>query len=191
MHLNTKYKRRCIKYQNNINCRKNADKNSLRILIIGNAGCGKTFLSTKIGNKYNIPVIHMDKFFFKTGGYTDEFRVDSHTREIMKLTVLKLNSFIIEGADCTTAEFFVPYCNEIIFINYPWKVCYDSILNRPLDPGMVSTPEATEWLINWASTYYKNPITMDNSLLRHLNIFNAFNGTKHYLVDRDSANRLY
>ena len=163
----------------------------LKLLVIGNSGCGKTYLSGKLGERLNIPVIHMDQFFFRTGGYTPEYHVSEKERNMMINVTLQLKSFIIEGADGPLCEIFAPYCNELIFIDYPWKICYNSILNRKLDPGMKSTPEATKWLINWAKTYYINPITMGNSHKRHFNIYNDFKGSKHYITSRNIANRIF
>jgi adenylate kinase family enzyme len=171
---------------------KTSDKDEpLKLLVIGNSGCGKTYLSGKLGEKLNIPVIHMDKFFFRTGGYTAEYRVSEAERNLMIKITLQLKSFIIEGADGPLAEVFASHCNELIFIDYPWKVCHNSILNRKLDPGMKSDDEATKWLINWAKTYYNNPITMDNSHKRHIKLFDDFKGSKHYISSRTIANRIF
>jgi adenylate kinase family enzyme len=45
----------------------------MKLLIIGNAGCGKTYLAKKILSQKNIPIFHIDNIWFKPGGYGTEF----------------------------------------------------------------------------------------------------------------------
>ena len=36
-----------------------------RIVVIGSAGSGKSTLSQKLGQIYSLPVVHLDKYYWK------------------------------------------------------------------------------------------------------------------------------
>ena len=50
----------------------------MKLLIIGNAGCGKTYLSKKLAKKRKIPIYHIDHLWFKPGG------IRSNSKELRK-----------------------------------------------------------------------------------------------------------
>lgn len=61
----------------------------MKILIIGNAGCGKTFLAKKIEKNKKIPLFHLDKIWFKPGGYTKDFERTVKERNIIIENIYK------------------------------------------------------------------------------------------------------
>jgi adenylate kinase family enzyme len=55
----------------------------MKLLIIGNAGCGKTYLSKKLAKQQKIPIYHIDHIWFKPGGYSAEFERTPAERKTM------------------------------------------------------------------------------------------------------------
>lgn len=66
----------------------------MKLLIIGNAGCGKTYLAKKLAKKKKIPIYHIDHLWFKPGGYSSEFERTPTERNSMikKIMAKKITS---------------------------------------------------------------------------------------------------
>ncbi len=67
--------------------------NKKRILIIGNSGSGKSTFSRLLGEKLNLEVFHLDRYFWKPGWIASE-RNEWH--EIIEELINK-DKWIIEG----------------------------------------------------------------------------------------------
>jgi adenylate kinase family enzyme len=162
----------------------------MKLLIIGNAGCGKTYLAKKISKSKNIPIFHIDNIWFKPGGYGKEFERTSLERKEMIKNIMGKSKYIIEGASGITAKQFAPKVSHIIWVSYPKTVCINSIKTRKLPTGQKSTPQQTQFLVNMAKEYYNKNNKSSVSLTIHKDIFNNFKGSKYMLVSREDANNL-
>lgn len=161
----------------------------MKLLIIGNAGCGKTYLAHKLGKQLKIPVFHIDDIWFKPGGYGPEHeRTAQERKKIMKSIMAKKN-YIIEGASGISAREFAKHVSHLVMIAYDKKVCIESIKTRKLPKGQVSTPEQTAFLVKMAKKYYDPKNEGSISFNTHTEIFDDFCGSKYYITDRDDANR--
>lgn len=161
----------------------------MKLLIIGNAGCGKTYLAKKLSIQKKIPIFSIDNIWFKPGGYGKEFERTSLERSKIIKHIMSKASYIVEGASCITAKQFVPKVTHIIWVAYPKKVCVTSIKTRKLASGQKSTPQQTQFLVNMAKNYYSKNNKSTISLAIHTNIFDKFKGSKYKLVTRkDSDN---
>ena len=101
-----------------------------KIMIIGSGGAGKSTLSKKLGQKLNIEVFHLDRFFWKPNW---EQITDNELAEIQK-ELTKKEQWVIDGNYSNNIDIRLNEADTIIFIdlkNYlcVWRVFKRSILN--------------------------------------------------------------
>jgi adenylate kinase family enzyme len=160
------------------------------ILIIGNAGCGKSYLGKRLSNDLTIPLFCIDFIWFKPGGYSKDHERTAKERSIVMKNIMTNKSYIIEGASGLTAKKFAKVATHLIFIKYPKSVCLKSIRSRKLPSGQISSKSQTDWLYNFAREYYEKKNTGSCSLYTHKNIVDKFKKSIYTITSRDDANRL-
>ncbi|MGE0173952.1 MAG: hypothetical protein AB7T49_14240 [Oligoflexales bacterium] len=167
-----------------------------RIVIIGNGGSGKTWLSLKLANVLNSKVCHLDRLFWEPGGFNKKRPKDLVYREIEQMS--QGPEWICEGVFGELAQLALPRATDLVFLDKLAEECVDSLLHRgPFgnleDPNMEAslTPEGKEEitrsfeaLIQWSREYYDR--TDLRSKVGHQSIFDLFEGKKFKLLDRPS-----
>jgi adenylate kinase family enzyme len=160
------------------------------ILIIGNAGCGKSYLGKRLSKDLTIPLFCIDSIWFKPGGYSKTHERTSKERVAFTKNIMSNKSYVIEGASGITAKKFARIATHLIFIKYPKSVCLKSIRSRTLPSGQISSKEQTDWLYNFAKKYYEKSNSGSCSLITHEDIVNKFKKSIYILTSREDANRL-
>lgn len=97
-----------------------------RIIIIGKPGSGKSTLALKLGKKFNLPVVHLDKLYWLKGWVEKDkalFRKELEEE-------LKKDKWIIDGNFNKTLEKRLEYCDTVIYLDYPALLCILSVLKR-------------------------------------------------------------
>ena len=120
-----------------------------RILIIGCPGAGKTTLARQLGEKLNLPVVHLDSIFWSPGNWE---HLDTERFEAALQPELDKPRWIIEGNYDRTLPMRLQYCDAVIWLDFSRYACIGGwfkrmILNwgkvRPdMAPGCV---EQFEW----------------------------------------------
>lgn len=97
-----------------------------RIIIIGSPGSGKSTLSQKLSDKLRLPVVHLDKLWWKSGW------VESSREEFdQKLdAVLNEDKWIIDGNFSRTLPKRLERADTVIFLDYPTLTCVYRVLKR-------------------------------------------------------------
>jgi adenylate kinase family enzyme len=162
----------------------------MKILIIGNAGCGKSYLAKRLAKDLGLPLFSIDDIWFRPGGYCKDHERTAAERVAITKNIMSNKSYIIEGASGITSKKFAKVVTHLIFVKYPKKVCLGSIRTRKLPKGQISSKEQTECLYEFAKNYYETSNTGSVSLHTHEEIVNNFNGSKYILTSREDANRL-
>ena len=119
-----------------------------RIMIIGCGGAGKSTLARQLGEKLNLPVVHLDKLFWKPGWEQitrEEF--DKLHRE-----ALVGEKWILDGNFDRTMGERIQRCDTVIYLDFNRFVCMMGVIKRILTsygtvrPDMgEGCPERIDW----------------------------------------------
>ena len=140
-----------------------------RIMIIGCGGAGKSTLARKLGEKTGLPVVHLDKLFWKPGWESlsrDEFDV-LHRRELAK------ERWIIDGNFDRTIPERLARCDTVIYLDFSRLACLLGVCKRILTtygtvrPDMgEGCPERFDWeFLCWVWNFNKNKRARNYRLL--------------------------
>ena len=97
-----------------------------RILIIGCGGAGKSTLARQLGEKLDIPVVHLDSIFWLPNWVErnrDEFD------ELVRQELVK-DQWIMDGNYNRTLPERVKYCDTIIYLDFSRMACLLGVLKR-------------------------------------------------------------
>ncbi len=97
-----------------------------RIIIIGSAGSGKSYLAKKIAEATGYPLIHLDNEFWKPGWI--ETPRDEWIEKQKKL--IDCEKWIIEGNYDSTLEMRFKACDAVIFLDINRFVCIYGAIKR-------------------------------------------------------------
>ena len=97
-----------------------------RILLIGCPGSGKSTLAKKLGQKTGLPVIHLDTIYWLPHW---ERRPTEEFESILK-EKLEKETWIIDGNYNRTLDLRISYCDLIIYLDIPRRVCLWSVIKR-------------------------------------------------------------
>ena len=140
-----------------------------RVIIIGCGGAGKSTLARKLGEKTGLPVVHLDKLFWRPGWVQvsqEEFD-QLHRRELAK------DRWILDGNFNRTMEERVARCDTIIYLDFSRVACCLGVLKRILTtygtvrPDMgEGCPERIDFeFLKWVWNYNKDKRERNYKLL--------------------------
>ena len=99
-----------------------------RILLIGNAGAGKTTFARKLAEKLDLPLIHLDRLYWC--GEWEHLSRDAFDAALQPL--LESPRWIIDGNFNRTIPHRLTYCDTVIFFDLPTLTCLAGITKRTL-----------------------------------------------------------
>ena len=99
-----------------------------RILLIGCPGSGKSTLAKRIGKETNLPVVHLDTIYWLPHWE----RRPREEFESLLIEELKKDRWIIDGNYNRTLDLRISYCDLIVYLDIPRRVCLWSVIKRRL-----------------------------------------------------------
>ena len=135
-----------------------------RIIIIGCGGAGKSTLARQLGEKLNLPVVHLDKLFWKPGWVeSTKDEIDAKSMEEMSKP-----KWIIDGNYNRTIPERIKRCDTIIYLDFSRFTCLMGVAKRVLStygtvrPDMGAgcperfDPEFLKWIWNFNRKHREN-----------------------------------
>ena len=97
-----------------------------RIIIFGCGGAGKSTLARKVGEVLDLPVVHLDKLFWKPGW------VETSREEFDALLAQELakDKWIMDGNFNRTMPERIKRCDTIIYLDFSRLACLMGVLKR-------------------------------------------------------------
>ena len=131
-----------------------------RIVIIGCGGAGKSTLARQLGEKLDIPVVHLDKLFWKPGWVEvpkEEFD-ELHRQELSK------DKWIMDGNFNRTMPERIARCDTVIYLDFSRLACLMGVIKRVLTTYGTVRPDMGEGcpervdleFLKWVWNYNKN-----------------------------------
>ena len=131
-----------------------------RILIIGCGGAGKSTMARQLGDKLQIPVVHLDKLFWMPGW------VESSRDEIDAKIMAEMAKpqWIMDGNYNRTLAERMRHCDTIIYLDFSRFACLMGVLKRVITTYGTVRPDMGEGcperfdgeFLQWVWNYNKN-----------------------------------
>jgi adenylate kinase family enzyme len=108
-----------------------------RILVIGCCGSGKSTLAIRLGELTGLPVVHLDKLFWKPGW------VQSNREEFYAAlnNALSKDAWIMDGNFNSSLPLRLGYCDTVIYFDLPRLVCVLGVLKRVMKTHGKTRPD--------------------------------------------------
>lgn len=95
-------------------------------MIIGSCGAGKSTLARQMHEILQLPVIHLDQHYWRSGWIESE--KEDWVKRVQELVTTE--EWIMDGNYSGTLAQRIPFADTIILLNYPTYLCLFRILRR-------------------------------------------------------------
>jgi adenylate kinase family enzyme len=157
----------------------------MKLILLGNAGAGKSTMARRIVGDDQIPRLSLDQIAWDEGQKRRPLEVSLH----LLLTFIQSNEqWIIEGCYSDLIEAALPYCTELRFLNPGVEVCVAHCHRRPWEPEKFASTEdqaaMLSHLVQWVRDYENRDD--EYGLKRHREVFERFGGRKREYTSVES-----
>ena len=99
-----------------------------RVLVLGCPGAGKSTLARSLGEALSLPVVHLDKLWWKSGWVN---RTEGEFDALLDAVLLG-EEWVIDGNYLRTLPRRLERCDAVVLLDYPRQVCLFRALRRIL-----------------------------------------------------------
>lgn len=97
-----------------------------KVLIIGNCGSGKSTFAKKLAAKTNLPLVHLDKLYWRGNRETvTRAEFDTYLQK-----ELEKHEWIIDGNYNRTIGHRLDYCDTVFYFDLPTITCLKGVILR-------------------------------------------------------------
>ncbi len=148
-----------------------------RILIIGNAGSGKTTFAKALARDLQLPIVHLDKLYWT--GTWEHLRREEF--DIALQAELEKPQWIIDGNFNRTIPHRLQYCDTVFFFDLPTLSCLAGITKRVLQNYGKSREDmggdCKEYFDRQKLSLYRNVLTFHKQHRKHY--YSLLSGAKN------------
>lgn len=131
-----------------------------RIVIIGCGGAGKSTLARQLGEKLQLPVVHLDKLFWRPGWQ----QVPPEEFDALLQTELAKEKWIMDGNFNRTIAQRIARCDTVIYLDLSRFACLWGVVKRVLTTYGTVRPDMGEGcperfdreFLKWVWNFNKN-----------------------------------
>ena len=159
----------------------------MRIVLLGNAGAGKSATAKRLIENRDIPRLSLDEIAWGEG--TQRRPMDRSREELLRF-LDQYDQWVIEGCYGDLVEIALFACTELRFLNPGIEACVSHCRQRPWEPTKFSSPHEQRAMLDHLVEWVRQYETRDDEygLKRHRAIFDAFDGCKKEYVSVASYN---
>ncbi|NNE67489.1 MAG: DNA topology modulation protein [Pyrinomonadaceae bacterium] len=111
-----------------------------RVLVVGSCGAGKSTFSRKLQEKTDLPLIHLDRYYWKPDWV--ESSVEEWTAKVSEL--ISGDKWIIDGNYGGTMDLRMKRADTVIWLDLPRYLCIYRVLKRTLSANSSARPDMAE-----------------------------------------------
>ena len=131
-----------------------------RIIIIGCGGAGKSTLARQLGDKLNLPVVHLDKLFWLPGWV----EMEKDAFDALLLEEMAKEKWIMDGNFNRTMSQRLERCDTVIYLDFSRFACLMGVLKRVITTYGKERPDMGEGcperidleFLKWVWNFNKN-----------------------------------
>jgi adenylate kinase family enzyme len=97
-----------------------------RVLVVGGPGAGKSTFARRLGANLNVPVIHLDFHYWRSGWQMPG--LGQWREQVMALA--STPSWVMDGNYSNTYDIRMPRADSLIWLDYPRSTCMRRVLWR-------------------------------------------------------------
>ena len=149
----------------------------MKLILLGNAGAGKSTMARRIIGDEPIPRLSLDEIAWDDGPKRKPLEV---SLRMLHAFIQEHSEWVIEGCYGDLLEQVLPYASEVRFLNPGVEACIANCRARRWEPEKYPSKEAQDekldFLLDWVREYETRED--EYGLRRHRQVFEQFAGRK-------------
>jgi adenylate kinase family enzyme len=149
----------------------------MRIVLLGNAGAGKSTMARRLIGDQPIPRLSLDEIAWHNG---PKRRPMDESLQVLGQFLTSNDRWVIEGCYGDLVEAALSHCTELRFLNPGVETCVAHCKRRPWEPSKFSTTDEQDKMLGTLLAWVRDYETRNDEygLKRHRRIYEQFTGPK-------------